>query len=73
MDSKPFWQSKTLWVNVLSGAATLVTYVGVMPEVQSSPTVLAVIAFVSAGVNLLLRLMTKTTLTAKPVGSPPPQ
>lgn len=45
--AKPFWQSKTLWANVLAVAAT---YMGYIP-VQYA-------AYVIAAINFVLRLIT---------------
>ncbi|MDW3204553.1 MAG: hypothetical protein R8L07_03340 [Alphaproteobacteria bacterium] len=63
MDSKPFWASKTIWANVLSLIATIATVfgldLGLTPEVQAT-----IIAGVVSIVNIVLRGVTKTGVTA---------
>lgn len=58
MESKPWYKSKTLWVNLLAGVAALTgafgVDVGLTPEVQAS-----IAAGVVALINLVLRLVTK--------------
>lgn len=57
-ESKPFWKSKTFWVNILAGGAMLVQQVTgsfiVSPEEQGAFIVLA---------NLILRAVTKGAIT----------
>jgi len=61
--TKPFWQSKTLWVNVIAGAATVAGVfkldLGLTPEVQAD-----LATGILAVVNIVLRLTTKTAVTA---------
>lgn len=63
MDSKPFWASKTIWANILSLIATIATVFGVdlglTPEAQAT-----IIAGVMGVVNIVLRLVTKTGVSA---------
>lgn len=63
MQSKPFWASKTLWVNVLALAASVTgTFgldIGLTPEAQTS-----VVGGVMAVVNIILRLVTKAGVGA---------
>lgn len=54
---KPFWKSKTILVNVIAG---VILYFFQMPEVGAAPELSAIVL---AGVNLLLRIVTK-----EPVG-----
>lgn len=56
--SKPFWKSKTLWVN---GLIVVSTYLGVLPVTKS--TVLA-----AATVNFALRTLTNKQVTLKDAG-----
>ena len=58
MDSKPFWQSKTLWVNALAFVALLVQSLGTgfVIGAEEQLGILAVI-------NLILRLVTKTGIS----------
>ena len=62
-DSKPFWASKTLWVNFLAIVAAIAggfgLDLGLDPETQ-----LAAAGAIMGVVNIVLRFMTKT-----PVGS----
>lgn len=57
-ESKPWWQSKTLWVNAMSAVAVCVQALAGQP--WFSPELQAAIL---AGVNVVLRL-----LTNQPVG-----
>jgi hypothetical protein len=61
IDNKPFWQSKTLWVNVVAALATLAGVfkldLGLTPEVQAT-----VVTTILALVNIALRLVTKTAV-----------
>lgn len=58
MDSKPFWQSKTLWANVIAfGVSALNGAVGwlqVSPEENAAAIVL---------INLVMRAVTKGAVT----------
>ena len=61
-DNKPFWQSKTVWVNVVALVATLAGAfkldLGLTPDVQAT-----VVTTILALVNVGLRLVTKTPVT----------
>ena len=56
--SKPWYVSKTIWANLVAFAATVAVIagvdVGLTPEVQAE-----IVAAVLAGVNIVLRLITK--------------
>lgn len=54
---KPFWKSKTILFNVLAGGAL---YFVNLPEVAAAPELVAIVV---AGINLVLRAITK-----EPVG-----
>ena len=60
--SKPFWASKTLWVNLIALAAAISTAFGVdlglNPETQ-----VAVVGTVMSVVNIILRLVTKAPVS----------
>jgi len=62
MDSKPWYASKTLWVNAIAGIAAMAGAfgldLGLTPETQTS-----LVAGILAVVNIILRLVTK-----QPVG-----
>lgn len=55
-ESKPFWQSKMLWVNVI---VIVASFFGVVED-QISPEMMVVILGV---VNFILRLVTKSSVT----------
>ena len=59
METKPFWASKTIWINgvALAGSVGVATGfdLGLTPEVQAST-----VATIMAIVNIILRLVTKT-------------
>lgn len=62
-ETKPFWQSRTLWVNVIAGVATVAGVfkldLGLTPEVQAE-----LATGILAVVNIVLRFTTKTAVTA---------
>lgn len=62
-DTKPFWASKTLWVNVIAGIATVAGVfkldLGLDQETQAT-----LATGILAVVNIVLRLTTKTAVTA---------
>ncbi len=59
MESKPFWTSKTLWVNFIAFIATVTGAfgldLGLDPEMQAS-----IVTGVMAVVNIVLRFVTTT-------------
>ena len=61
--SKPFWASKTLWVNLIALAAAVSTACGVdlglNPETQ-----VVVVGTVMSVVNIILRLVTTAPVSA---------
>lgn len=61
MESKPWYASKTIWANIAAFVATVAVIagvdVGLTPEVQAE-----IVAAVLAGVNIILRLITKTAV-----------
>ncbi len=60
MDSKPWYRSKTVWFNVLSGIGSLVT-LGIFP-----PAAAVYIPAVTAVVNVGLRLVTDQPVRVMP-------
>ena len=62
MENKPFWASKTLWVNAIAVLAALTGAfgmdLGLDPETQ-----LAVVGAVMGVVNIVLRFLTKSTVS----------
>jgi hypothetical protein len=65
MDSTPFWASRTLWVNVIAVAAT-VTGVFKIDLGLDATTQASIVTGVMAVVNIVLRLVTKTPISAGP-------
>lgn len=63
MESKPFWASKTLWVNMVMLVATISTAFGFDFGLDAE-TQIAVVGGVMGIVNVLLRFMTKSSVTA---------
>ena len=63
-DAKPFWASKTLWVNVLALIASVTGAFGIdlglTPEMQTS-----VVGGVMGAVNIALRFVTDKPVTAR--------
>jgi hypothetical protein len=68
--SKPWWQSKTVWLSVLSTLAGIGTYVGLIPG-----PVGAVALGISGVAGVILRAVTNQaiTLTTTPSTSTTPQ
>lgn len=64
MDAKPWWASKTVWVNTLAGIAALSTafglHVGLDPDAQA-----AIVGGIMAVANIALRLVTKQPVSIK--------
>jgi hypothetical protein len=63
METKPFWASRTLWVNVLAGAAAVSTgfglNLGLDPDTQ-----VALVGGIMAVVNIVLRVVTNKGVAA---------
>lgn len=61
--TKPFWASKTLWINAVSLVASVTGAfgldIGLTPEAQTS-----IVGGVMAVVNIILRLVTKAGVRA---------
>lgn len=61
MDSKPFWESKTFWINLVSAP---LTYVAVKLGLNLTPDLEAtVVAGIIGGINIVLRFLTKDKVT----------
>lgn len=58
MESKAFWLSKTFWVNIIAIVAMIVQSV-TGNEVINMETQASILA----GINIILRFITKTTVT----------
>lgn len=57
---KPFWQSKTIWVNVIGGVAAIAQYI--TPFLTPSQSAIA--AGAVSALNVLLRFLTNTGIDA---------
>lgn len=61
METKPFWTSKTLWVNgvalIASVAIAFGWDLGLTPDVQGT-----IVAGIMSVVNIILRLITKSSV-----------
>lgn len=61
METKPFWASKTLWVNAIALVAAVTGAFGIDlgldPETQT-----AIVGALMGVVNIVLRFMTKTAV-----------
>lgn len=53
---KPFWRSKTIWINVI------VTIVGIIAVIQSQYPDLAILVTISGILNVVLRSVTASTI-----------
>lgn len=60
---KPFWASKTLWVNVLAFAAAVTGALGLDLGLDAE-TQASLVVGIMAVVNIVLRLITKAPVTA---------
>lgn len=55
MNTKPWYQSKTVWFNALTILIAIATYFGYTPDQQVSTNVASFLVVVSPIVNLYLR------------------
>lgn len=62
MDTKTWYTSKTLWVNIIAGVATISTAFGIDLGLDAN-TQVAVVGGVMAVINIILRVVTKTAVT----------
>lgn len=63
MDSKAWYASKTLWVNIVAGIATVSTAFGLNLGLDAD-TQVALVGGVMAVINIVLRVVTKQPLGA---------
>lgn len=70
MQSKPFWASKTLWINFIALIASVTGAfgldLGLTPEAQAS-----IVGGVMSVVNILLRLTTSSPVSVKKKSTTP--
>ncbi len=64
MESKPFYQSKTFWFNILAGVIAIAGIFG-FASFEPSSEVLEVIGVIVAAVNIVLRYVTTKPVTLK--------
>lgn len=62
-DSKPFYLSRTLWVNVIAGLAAVSTAFG-LDLGLTAETQTAIVGGILAVANIVLRVVTKKPVTA---------
>ena len=65
MNSKPMIRSKTMWVNIITAVAGVLTALGGSELIQDNPQMAGVAATVIAVVNVFLRFMTTEKVTIK--------
>ena len=51
--TKPIWQSRTFWINVLGGAGTILAALNDVLPPEATPYVAAAFAVVNVGMRLL--------------------
>ena len=61
---KPFYESKTLWFNVLFGLVALAGVFG-FADFQPSENTVEIVAVLVAAANIVLRLVTKQPIAIK--------
>lgn len=62
-DSKPFWASKTLWTNVIAGGVAVATAFGLDLGLDAEAQT-AIVGGILAVANIVLRVVTKTAVSA---------
>jgi len=65
MNSKPITSSKTFWINLVTAAAGAITAIGGSELIQDNPQMAGIAATVLGVVNIILRLVTKQSVTVK--------
>lgn len=64
MDSKPWWASRTVWVNAVAGVGSLATAFGLDLPLDAGQQA-ALVGGIMAAINILLRLITTKPVTAR--------
>lgn len=65
-DTKNWWQSRTIWVNLVASIFAILAAFKVLPTGLDQEQVVTVIMAVVAVVNVILRLLTKKQIAATP-------
>jgi len=66
MDEKPWWQSKVIWVQIITGLLSLAAIASDILGVVELPNEAVIAAWLKSAdsvLNIILRALTKTTLT----------
>lgn len=63
---KPFWQSKTVWLNALTLLVAVIGFVAAHPLIVAHPQWVAGLVAVQAVVNVILRFVSTDQLTLTP-------
>ena len=64
MESKPFYESKVFWFNLLAGVVAVAGIFG-FASFQPSQDVVEIIGVIVAAVNIVLRFVTKQPVALK--------
>lgn len=65
MPPKPWYRSKTVWFNVLTGVVAVAAYFGYVEDPETTARVEQVLPVIVTVVNLILRFSTKRPLAAE--------
>ena len=65
MDTKKSWQSKTVWLNAVTLAVGVATYLTTNDIVRQHPVAIAVLIVLQSVGNLVLRFATSKPVTLK--------
>lgn len=66
MDPKPWYFSKTMWVNIVSFAAAILVMAQAQPWIVANPSAAAGVASALALVNIALRLISGAPIEGSP-------
>lgn len=69
METKYWWESRTIWVQIVAIAFVLLNSFGLLPADLSQEEVLTAIMGLVAAITIVLRIATKKQVTTKGSGS----